>query len=142
MPRDVPQSNFIECKSFGAKVTLVDGLISDCAKIVAARKDEEGWFDISTLKEPYRIEGKKTMGLELAEQRKWRLPDVILYPTGGGTGRAVTDPGATLGRHMSRGGSEAADQAATRCARVRGPPGVQPSSSVPFPFARSCCVWC
>ncbi len=86
MPQDVPQANFIECKAFGANVTLVDGLISDCAKIVGARKDEEGWFDVSTLKEPYRIEGKKTMGYELAEQMRWQLPDVIFYPTGGGVG--------------------------------------------------------
>ncbi len=86
MPKDVPHSNFIECKAFGAHVTLVDGLISDCAKIVAERKAEEGWFEVSTLKEPYRIEGKKTMGYELAEQLQWRLPDVILYPTGGGVG--------------------------------------------------------
>ncbi len=73
MPRDVPQSNFIECCAAGAKVTLVDGLISDCGKIVAARKDAEGWFDVSTLKEPYRIEGKKTMGYEVAEQFRWTL---------------------------------------------------------------------
>jgi threonine synthase len=86
MPQDVPQSNYIECKAFGAKVTLVDGLISDCAKIVAERREEEGWFDVSTLKEPYRIEGKKTMGYELAEQMQWRLPEVIFYPTGGGVG--------------------------------------------------------
>ena len=86
MPKDVPQSNFIECKAFGAHVTLVDGLISDCAKLVASRKDEEGWFEVSTLKEPYRIEGKKTMGYELAEQMRWILPDVIFYPTGGGVG--------------------------------------------------------
>ena len=86
MPQDVPQSNFIECKAYGAKVTLVNGLISDCAKIVATRKDVEGWFDISTLKEPYRIEGKKTMGYELVEQLGWRVPDAIFYPTGGGVG--------------------------------------------------------
>lgn len=86
MPRDVPQANYIECKSFGAHVTLVDGLISDCAKIVAERRDAEGWFDVSTLKEPYRIEGKKTMGYEVAEQFQWRLPDAIFYPTGGGVG--------------------------------------------------------
>ncbi len=86
MPADVPQSNFIECQAFGAKVTLVDGLISDCGRIVAERKDAEGWFDVSTLKEPYRIEGKKTMGYELAEQFRWGLPDVIFYPTGGGVG--------------------------------------------------------
>jgi threonine synthase len=86
MPKDVPQANYIECKSFGAHVTLVDGLISDCGRVVAERKDKEGWFDVSTLKEPYRIEGKKTMGYELAEQLGWRLPEWILYPTGGGTG--------------------------------------------------------
>ena len=86
MPRDVPQSNYIECKAFGANVTLVDGLISDCGKIVATRKDAEGWFDVSTLKEPYRIEGKKTMGYEVAEQFDWQLPDALFYPAGGGVG--------------------------------------------------------
>ncbi len=86
MPRDVPQANYVECKAFGANVTLVDGLISDCAKIVNAGCQTEGWFDVTTLKEPYRIEGKKTMGYELAEQLKWTLPDVIFYPTGGGVG--------------------------------------------------------
>ena len=86
MPRDVPQANFVECKAYGAHVTLVDGLISDCAKLVAAGAAREGWFDVTTLKEPYRIEGKKTMGYELAEQMNWQLPDVIFYPTGGGVG--------------------------------------------------------
>ena len=86
MPRDVPQSNYIECKSFGAHVTLVDGLISDCARIVGEGVQTEGWFDVSTLKEPYRIEGKKTMGYELCEQFGWTLPDAIFYPTGGGVG--------------------------------------------------------
>ncbi len=86
MPKDVPHANYIDCKACGANVTLVDGLISDCGRIVAERKEAEGWFEVSTLKEPYRIEGKKTMGLELAEQLGWRLPDVILYPTGGGVG--------------------------------------------------------
>ncbi len=86
MPSDVPQANFIECKAFGAQVTLVDGLISDCARIVAERKSREGWFEVSTLKEPYRVEGKKTMGYELAEQFDWQLPDAILYPCGGGVG--------------------------------------------------------
>jgi threonine synthase len=86
MPRDVPQSNYIECKAFGAQVTLVDGLISDCGRMVSERRDREGWFDVSTLKEPYRIEGKKTMGYELAEQMRWELPDAIFYPTGGGVG--------------------------------------------------------
>jgi threonine synthase len=86
MPRDVPQANYIECQAFGAFVTLVDGLISDCAKLVAAGAAREGWYDVSTLKEPYRIEGKKTMGYEVAEQFDWELPDAIFYPTGGGVG--------------------------------------------------------
>src|SRR5207253_1384351 len=86
MPRDTPRANVIECEQTGAHVTLMDGLITDCGAEVGRRKDAEGWFDVSTLKEPYRIEGKKTMGYELAEQFEWQLPDVILYPTGGGTG--------------------------------------------------------
>ena len=86
MPRDTPRANVIECEQTGARVTLMDGLITDCGAEVGRRKDAEGWFDVSTLKEPYRIEGKKTMGYELAEQFEWQLPDVILYPTGGGTG--------------------------------------------------------
>ena len=83
MPQDVPQANLVECRSYGAHVTLVDGLISDCARMVGERKQKEGWFDISTLKEPFRVEGKKTMGYEVAEQMGWRLPDAIIYPTGG-----------------------------------------------------------
>jgi threonine synthase len=86
MPRDVPQANYIECKAAGAHVTLVDGLINDCGKIVSSRKDAEGWFEVSTQKEPYRVEGKKTMGYELAEQLGWTVPDAIFYPTGGGVG--------------------------------------------------------
>jgi threonine synthase len=86
MPKDVPLANLVECKAYGAHVTLVDGLISDCAKMVNARKHAEGWFDISTLKEPFRVEGKKTMGYEVAEQLNWELPDAIFYPTGGGVG--------------------------------------------------------
>ena len=102
MPLDTPKANIIECRQTGAFVELIDGLITDCGRIVAERKDAEGWFDVSTLKEPYRVEGKKTMGYELAEQMSsklqfaeaggdklkfvGRLPDVILYPTGGGTG--------------------------------------------------------
>ena len=86
MPRDVPQSNYIECKAFGAHVTLVDGLIDDCGRLVAEGEKEIGWFNCSTLREPYRIEGKKTMGIELAEQLGWEVPDIIFYPTGGGTG--------------------------------------------------------
>jgi len=86
MPADTPQVFKDECSFYGAQVTEVDGLITDCGKIVKEQKDAQGWFDVSTLKEPYRIEGKKTMGYELAEQFGWSLPDVILYPTGGGTG--------------------------------------------------------
>jgi len=86
MPSDTPKANVVECRQTGANVTLVDGLITDCGKIVAERKKDEGWFDVSTLKEPYRVEGKKTMGYELAEQLGLKLPDVIIYPTGGGTG--------------------------------------------------------
>jgi threonine synthase len=91
MPKDVPLANRIECDYYGAHVTLVDGLISDCARKVAALKDSEswkndGWFDVSTTKEPYRVEGKKTMGYEVAEQLGWKLPQGIIYPTGGGVG--------------------------------------------------------
>src|SRR5437764_2411534 len=86
MPRDTPRANIIECREVGAHVTLIDGLITDCGAEIARRKEKEGWFDLSTLKEPYRIEGKKTLGYEIAEQLDWRSPDVILYPTGGGTG--------------------------------------------------------
>jgi threonine synthase len=86
MPRDVPAANRIECEIYGAHVTLVNGLISDCARMVAERKQQEGWFDISTLKEPFRVEGKKTMGYEVAEQLNWKLPEGIIYPTGGGVG--------------------------------------------------------
>jgi threonine synthase len=86
MPKDVPQANLIECQSYGAHVNLVDGLISDCARIIAERKEKEGWFDVSTLKEPFRVEGKKTMGYEIAEQLGWTLPDAVIYPTGGGVG--------------------------------------------------------
>src|SRR3984893_7650261 len=86
MPADTPAANVMECQAFGAKVVKLDGLISDCGKYVAERKDREGWYDVSTLKEPYRVEGKKTMGYELWEQFGGKLPDVILYPTGGGVG--------------------------------------------------------
>ena len=86
MPRDTPRANIIECREVGAHVTLIDGLITDCGAEIACREEKEGWFDLSTLKEPYRIEGKKTLGYEIAEQLNWKLPDVILYPTGGGTG--------------------------------------------------------
>ena len=86
MPKDVPLANQVECLAYGAKMTLVDGLISDCARIVNERKPAEGWFDLSTLKEPFRIEGKKTMGYELVEQLGWEYPDAVFYPTGGGVG--------------------------------------------------------
>ena len=91
MPKDVPAANRIECDYYGAHVTLVEGLISDCAKKVAELKDsdswiKDGWFDVSTTKEPHRVEGKKTMGYEVAEQLGWRMPQGIIYPTGGGVG--------------------------------------------------------
>ncbi len=86
MPEDTPAINKMECVQAGARTFVVNGLIDDCGKIVAQGEKEKDWFNVSTLKEPYRIEGKKTMGLELAEQFEWNLPDVILYPTGGGTG--------------------------------------------------------
>jgi threonine synthase len=86
MPADTPTVNQFEAALYGAKAYRVNGLINDCGKLVKDGTDRMGWFDLSTLKEPYRLEGKKTMGLELAEQLGWTLPDVILYPTGGGTG--------------------------------------------------------
>jgi threonine synthase len=93
MPKDVPLANRMECDYYGAHLTLVDGLISDCGRMVAERikldgwpKNSDGWFDVSTLKEPFRVEGKKTMGYEVAEQLNWKLPQAIVYPTGGGVG--------------------------------------------------------
>jgi len=86
MPRDVPFANYVEAVAYAAHVQLVDGLISDCARMVQERKQQEGWFDISTLKEPFRVEGKKTMGYELVEQLGWEYPDAVFYPTGGGVG--------------------------------------------------------
>ncbi len=86
MPRDTPRANIIECRELGAHVDLIDGFITDCGAEIARYKEKEGWFEMSTLKEPYRVEGKKTLGYEIAEQMNWQLPDVILYPTGGGTG--------------------------------------------------------
>ncbi len=86
MPKDVPFANYVEAMLYDAKVTLVDGLISDCGQLVAERKEKEGWFDVSTLKEPFRVEGKKTMGYELVEQLGWKYPDAVFYPTGGGVG--------------------------------------------------------
>src|SRR6202007_2616210 len=84
MPKDVPFANYVEATMYGAKVTLVDGLISDCGRMVAERKEKEGWVDGSTLKEPFRVEGKKTMGYDLVEQFGWEYPDAVFYPTGGG----------------------------------------------------------
>jgi threonine synthase len=86
MPADTPRANVLEARAFGADVHLIDGLISDCGKYIAERAEDEGWYDVSTLKEPYRIEGKKTMGYELWEQLEGELPEVIVYPTGGGVG--------------------------------------------------------
>jgi threonine synthase len=86
MPQDAPEVFKAECRGYGARVFLVDGLINDAGKIVRENSADRGWFDVSTLKEPYRAEGKKTMGIELVEQLGWRVPDAILYPTGGGTG--------------------------------------------------------
>ncbi len=86
LPEDAPRANVVECRTYGACVTLVPGLVSDCARLVAERAQQEGWFDVSAMKEPYRVEGKKTMGYELAEQLGWTLPDAIVYPTGGGVG--------------------------------------------------------
>jgi len=86
MPKDVPKSFIMQCVAYGAKVELVDGTITDCGRVAEQQARDSGRFDMSTLKEPYRIEGKKTMGFEIAEQMNWELPDVVVYPTGGGTG--------------------------------------------------------
>ncbi len=86
MPKDTPRANIIESRMAGAEVVLVDGIISDAAGMAGEKARAEGWFDVSTFKEPYRVEGKKIMGYELAESFEWTLPDVIIYPTGGGTG--------------------------------------------------------
>ncbi|RMF83438.1 MAG: threonine synthase, partial [Planctomycetota bacterium] len=86
MPRDVPAANRLECETAGADISLIDGLITDCGAAARRACEAGGWFDVSTLKEPYRVEGKKTMGYEIARQLGWRVPDVIVYPTGGGTG--------------------------------------------------------
>jgi threonine synthase len=86
LPKDTPQVNIQECRLYGATVHLVEGVISDAAREMSAQRADKGWFDVSTFKEPYRLEGKKTLGFEIAEQYDWELPDVIVYPTGGGTG--------------------------------------------------------
>src|SRR5579864_9506606 len=86
MPKDVPLANLVECRTYGAHITLVDGSLADCVQLVHRLKDNEGWFDITSLKEPFRLEGKKTMGYEIAQQLQWDLPDAIIFPTGGGVG--------------------------------------------------------
>jgi threonine synthase len=86
MPSDAPEANRLECLAFGADLQLVDGLISDAARVIAEGVERHEWFDVATLREPYRIEGKKTLGLEIAEQLDWRFPDAIVYPAGGGVG--------------------------------------------------------
>jgi threonine synthase len=86
IPRDAPQANYLEATAYGANVTLVDGPISQCDRTIAEQKEAEAWFDVSSLKEPFRVEGEKTMGYELVEQSAWRYPDAVLYPTGGGIG--------------------------------------------------------
>ena len=106
MPADTPSANVMECKAFGAKVVMINGLISDCGRYVAENKDREGWYDVSTLKEPYRVEGKKTMGYELWEQFGGELPEVILYPTGGGVGLIGMCKAFDEMQEMKRIGSE------------------------------------
>ena len=86
MPTDVPRANRVECEVYGAHITLVNGLINDCARQVAEGQSQNGWFDVSTLKEPFRVEGKKTMGYEVVEQLGWRMPAGVIYPAGGGVG--------------------------------------------------------
>src|SRR5213080_2265176 len=113
MPRDTPQANIIECRELGAHVTLIDGLITDCGAEIAWRKAKEGWFDMSTLKEPYRVEGKKTLGYELAEQSDWELPNVICI-------RLAAGPGSSeCGKHSMKwrrsAGSEENARACLRC---------------------------
>ena len=154
MPRDTPRANIIECRELGAQVTLVDGLITDCGAEIAQRKKAEGWFDMSTLKEPYRVEGKKTLGYELAEQFYWRhrrsprardlgseLPDVILYPTGGGTGligmwKAFDEMEALgwIGKKRPRMFSVQA----SGCAPIVGAFQKGDSTAVEFPDAHTC----
>jgi len=141
MPKDTPKANIIECEQMGAHVTLINGLITDCGAEVAKRKTAEGWFDVSTLKEPYRAEGKKTLGYELAEQLDWKLPDVILYPTGGGTGligmwkafdemekMGLIAPGTKRPEKCIRCRRPAASRSSVRSRRTRNSP---PSTSAP-----------
>jgi threonine synthase len=141
MPRDTPRANIIECRELGAHVTLIDGLITDCGTEIAKFKSAEGWFDMSTLKEPYRVEGKKTLGYELAEQSDWHLPDVILYPTGGGTGLIgmwkAFDEMETLGWIGKRRPRMFSVQA-TGCAPIVRAFENADSTAVEFPEAHTC----
>ena len=131
MPSDTPVVNQFEPHLYGAKAFRVNGLINDCGKIVKDGTEKMGWFDLSTLKEPYRLEGKKTMGLELAEQFGWTLPDVILYPTGGGTGRHGQGVRGT-GRVGVAEGAERQPLPPTPSPERRG--GAKPSLFLPSPF--------
>ena len=141
MPRDTPLANIIECCELGAHVTLIDGLITDCGAEIARRKAKEDWFDMSTLKEPYRLEGKKTLGYELAEQCNWQLPDVILYPTGGGTGLIgmwkAFDEMETLGWIGKKRPRMVAVQA-TGCAPIVRAFEAGEKSAAEFPGAHTC----
>ena len=141
MPRDTPLANIIECCELGAHVTLIDGLITDCGAEIARRKAKEDWFDMSTLKEPYRVEGKKTLGYELAEQCNWQLPDVILYPTGGGTGLIgmwkAFDEMETLGWIGKKRPRMVAVQA-TGCAPIVRAFEAGEKSAAEFPGAHTC----
>jgi len=141
MPRDTPRANVIECRHLGAHVTLVEGLITDCGAEITWRKETEGWFDMSTLKEPYRVEGKKTLGYELAEQFDWQLPDVILYPTGGGTGLIgmwkAFDEMETLGWIAEKRPRMFAVQAAG-CAPIVRAFEAGEKNAAEFPSARTC----
>ncbi len=141
MPRDTPLANIIECREVGAHVTLIDGLITDCGAEIARCKAKEDWFDMSTLKEPYRVEGKKTLGYELAEQCNWQLPDVILYPTGGGTGLIgmwkAFDEMETLGWIGKKRPRMVAVQA-TGCAPIVRAFEAGEKSAAEFPGAHTC----
>ncbi len=141
MPNDTPRANVIECRETGAQVTLIDGLITDCGAEIARRREKEGWFDVSTLKEPYRVEGKKTLGYEIAEQLGWELPDVILYPTGGGTGLIgmwkAFDEMETLGWIGAKRPRMFSVQA-TGCAPIVRAFESGETSAAEFPNARTC----
>ncbi|MBI5837796.1 MAG: threonine synthase [Candidatus Eisenbacteria bacterium] len=139
LPRDVPALFPDECRAFGAEVVLVDGVITDCGRALAAVREKEGWFDVSTLKEPYRLEGKKTMGYELAQDLGWRLPANILYPTGGGTGLvgmwkafAEMEQLGLVGRPFPRMVSVQAEGCAPMVQAFRS--GAERATPVPDPF--------